>query len=170
MLCLNLKKDVVSDSVLKVSSNGEVNYKLRGVNARTSVIWNYESKDGSGDAHNSTMRGTKANLVIKQGPEEQYKVTLYIEPVTKDKSYESVLTDNFKRVQEKFPGIELSKNEKGWVVVIPDKYKEGHEAHFGKVTEKFIEYLRNGNIPAWEVPNMITKYYTTTKALEVSAK
>jgi hypothetical protein len=36
-----LKKDVVSDSVLKVSSNGEINYQLRGVNAKTSVTWNY---------------------------------------------------------------------------------------------------------------------------------
>ncbi len=43
-----LKKDVVSDSVLKVSSNGEINYQLRGVNAKVSVIWYYESKDGSG--------------------------------------------------------------------------------------------------------------------------
>ena len=165
-----LKKNVSSDSILKVSSNGEVNYQLRGVNAKTSVIWNYESKDGSGDTHFSTMRGTKANLLIKQGPEEQYKVTLYIEPIKSDAAYEQTVADKFKALQEKYPGIELVKNKKGWMVSIPDKYKEGHEAHFGRVTEKFIEYLKYGTIPAWEVPNMIAKYYTTTQALEVSKK
>jgi predicted dehydrogenase len=163
-----LKKSVATDSVLKVSSNGEVNYQLRGVNARTSVIWNYESKDGSGDTHESNMRGTIANLVIKQGTNEKYKVTLYIEPVTKDKNYEKTLTASFANLQVKYPGIELAKSGKGWVVNIPDTYKEGHEAHFGRVTEKFIEYLSNGTIPEWEVPNMLAKYYTTTKALEVS--
>lgn len=165
-----LKKNVSSDSILKVSSNGEINYQLRGINAKTSVIWNYESKDGSGDTHASTMRGTKANLLIKQGPEEAYKVTLYIEPVKTDKAYEQVVNDKFNVLQQKYPGIELLKNDKGWTVSIPDQYKEGHEAHFGRVTEKFIEYLKNGSIPAWEVPNMIAKYYTTTQALEASKK
>ncbi|MEI9921530.1 MAG: putative oxidoreductase C-terminal domain-containing protein [Bacteroidota bacterium] len=166
-----LKKDVVSDSILKVSSNGEINYKLRGVNARVSVIWYYESKDGAGDTHYSSMRGTKANLLIKQGKEEQYKVTLYIEPVGKpDKIYEQAVVDNFKKLSEKYPGIALEKNKAGWVVTIPDSYKEGHEAHFGRVTENYINYLKNGNIPAWEVPNMLAKYYTTTQALEASKK
>jgi predicted dehydrogenase len=164
-----LKKSV-TDSVLKVSSNGEVNYQLRGVNAKTSVIWNYESKDGSGDTHYSIMRGTKANLVIRQGPGEQYKVTLYLEPVKPDKNYEQVLTDKFKTIQEAYPGVELSKNSKGWMISIPESYKEGHEAHFGRVTEKFIEYLKNGTLPAWEVPNMLAKYYTTTQALDLSKK
>jgi predicted dehydrogenase len=164
-----LKKNV-TDTVLKVSSNGEVNYQLRGVNAKTSVIWNYESKDGSGDTHYSIMRGTKANLVIRQGPEEQYKVTLYIDALKPDKTYEQTVPEAFKTLEEKYPGITLEKNKAGWVVIIPDKYKEGHEAHFGRVTEKFIEYLTKGTIPAWEVPNMLTKYYTTTQALELSRK
>ena len=30
------------------------------------------------------------------------------------------------------------------------------------------EYLNNHNIPDWEVPNMLAKYYTTTKALELA--
>lgn len=166
-----LKKNVVSDSVLKVSSNGEVNYQLRGVNARTSVIWNYESKDGSGDTHSSIMRGTKANLIIRQGAEEEYKVRLYIEPTAKSgKIYQLAVKEAFKKIEEKYEGVQLSKNDKGWIVFVPEKYNEGHEAHFGRVTEKFIDYLLHKNIPAWEVPNMLTKYYTTTKALEASKK
>jgi hypothetical protein len=66
--------------------------------------------------------------------------------------------------------VELKKNAKGWEVVIPEHYKEGHEAHFARVMEKFLEYLKDHNLPAWEVPNMLAKYYTTTKALEVAVK
>jgi hypothetical protein len=55
-------------------------------------------------------------------------------------------------------------------VMIPDSYHNGHEAHFAQVTEKFLEYYKAGTMPAWEVPNMITKYYTTTKAYEMAMK
>jgi len=36
------------------------------------------------------------------------------------------------------------------------------------VAEKFMGYLGRGKLPEWEVPNMIAKYYTTTKALEIA--
>jgi predicted dehydrogenase len=166
-----LKKEVVSDSILKVSCNGEINYQILNINARTSVIWNYESKDGSGDTHYSMMRGTRANLVVRQGAEEKYKVTLYIEPVTKmNRAYEKVVVDAFGILKKYYDGIELVKSKNGWMVSIPEKYKEGHEAHFGRVTEKFIDYLEHGTLPEWEVPNMLAKYYITTQALEVSKK
>jgi hypothetical protein len=51
---------------------------------------------------------------------------------------------------------------------VPEKYNEGHEAHFGRVTEKYLQYLKEGKLPSWEVPNMIAKYYTTTSALELA--
>ena len=52
--------------------------------------------------------------------------------------------------------------------MIPSTYKEGHEAHFAKVTEQFLGYLKNKNMPAREVPDMLAKYYVTTKALELA--
>lgn len=163
-----LKKDVVNDSVLKIYSNGEINYTLKGVHARVSVTWAYKAPEGGGDTHYSIMRGTKSNLIIRQGAEQQYKPTLYIEPIAIDASYKNAVAEQLKKIQAKYPGVELKENAKGWEVVIPEKYKEGHESHFARVTEKFLDYLKNKNMPAWEVPNMIAKYYTTTKALELA--
>ncbi|MEJ7823731.1 MAG: putative oxidoreductase C-terminal domain-containing protein [Chitinophagaceae bacterium] len=164
-----LKKDIVNDSILKVFSNGEINYQLRGVHAKVSVIWAYQAPEGTGDTHYSIMRGTKANLVLRQGKEQNYKPTLYIEPVAKsDASYENVLKDQIKSIQAKYPGIDLKKSSDGWEVIIPEKFKEGHEAHFARVTEKYLQYLKDGQLPSWEVPNMIAKYYTTTAALEMA--
>src|SRR5688500_15982317 len=165
-----LKKDVVNDSILKVYSNGEINYTLKGVHAKVSVIWGYQAPEGTGDTHYSIMRGTKANLVIRQGAEQQFKPALYIEPINAAAGFEGQLVANLTTVQKKFPGITLKKSAAGWEVIIPEKYKEGHEAHFARVMEKFLDYLKSGNMPGWEVPNMISKYYTTTSALELAKK
>ena len=165
-----LLKDRVNDTTLQIFSNGSIQYRLRGVHARVSVIWAYKAPEGAGDTHYSIMRGTKANLVIRQGAEQKYKPALYIEPTGQDPVTEAVLQAQFPTLAKKYPGITLAKNDKGWEVIIPDSYKEGHEAHFGRVTEHFLEYLKNGTLPAWEVPNMIAKYYTTTQALELAKK
>jgi hypothetical protein len=34
--------------------------------------------------------------------------------------------------------------------------------------ENFLHYLSEKKMPAWEVPNMLAKYYTTTRALETA--
>jgi predicted dehydrogenase len=166
-----LANNIIKDSLLQVYCNGEINYQLKGVHAKTSVIWNYKAPEGTGDTHYSIMRGTKANLVIRQGKEQNYKPVLYIEPVNKSgNTFESVLTEQLRSIQSKYPGVGLTKTATGWEVTIPEKYKEGHEAHFGRVMEKYLEYLKNKKMPAWEGPNMLAKYYTTTSALELAMK
>lgn len=166
-----LDKYVEQDSILKVFSNGEFNYTIRDVHAKVSVKWAFKAPEGTADTHYSIMRGTLANLIIRQGAEQKYKPALYIEPIGGISStYINQIEAKIKDVQKRFPGIELKKLDKGWEVIVPEKYKEGHEAHFARVTEKFLEYLKNGNIPDWEVPNMIAKYYTTTQALEIAKK
>jgi hypothetical protein len=53
--------------------------------------------------------------------------------------------------------------------VIPDKYRDGHEAHFGRVTRNFLNYLQDRTkLPSWERPNMLAKYFVTTTGTELS--
>jgi predicted dehydrogenase len=160
-----LKKDV-TDSTLNIYSNGELNYTLKGVHAKVSVIWNFQAPEGTGDTHYSIMKGSKANLIVRQGKDQKFKPVLYIETKDKSKGYEDAVAASFKAVQDKFPGIELKKNKAGWEISIPVKYDNGHEAHFAQVANKYMEYLKEGKLPEWEVPNMIAKYYTTTQALK----
>ena len=164
-----LKKDVLND-MLRVYSNGEINYTLKGVHAKIAVIWNFMPPEGAGDTHYSIMRGSKASLIIRQGAEQGYKPTLYIEPTanTDPSVFEKTLTGAMTKIQAKYPGVELKKLDTGWETLVPQEYHNGHEAHFGQVTERFLQYLVDGKLPDWETPNMITKYYTTTKALEAA--
>ena len=164
-----LRKDVDGKGVLGVYANGEINYEIRGINARVSVIWNFEAPPGTGDTHFSVMKGSKANLIIRQGKEENFRPVLYIEPVSEDDtSFESDLNTALAKVQANYPGVEVERKGGVWMVVVPDEYHNGHEAHFGQVAEKYLEYLLNNNMPEWEVPNMITKYYITTRALDIA--
>jgi len=164
-----LKADV-KNGVLSSFSNGEINYRLKGVHAKVSVTWDFQAPEGTGDTHFSVMRGTKASVIIKQGKEQGFKPVLYVEPAANvDRiAFESALKSDLKKINEKYPGVELKKNSAGWEVIIPEKYKVGHEDHFGQVAQYYFQYLKEGKLPEWEVPNMIAKYYTTTKAREIA--
>jgi predicted dehydrogenase len=162
-----LKKNIEHDTLLKVYANGSVNYKLLGINIKITAKWAYKAIAG-GDSQYAVLHGTKADLIVKQGASESYTPVLYIQPVNNTADYESQLQKNLKTIQAKYPGVELKKEGMGYTVVIPDKYKDGHEAHFGRVTEKYLDYLRNNNMPGWEIPNMIAKYYITTSALNLA--
>ncbi|MDD4869001.1 MAG: putative oxidoreductase C-terminal domain-containing protein [Kiritimatiellae bacterium] len=165
-----LKKDVGADNVLNVYGNGEFIFKLKGVYAKASVMWNFEAPPGTLDTHYSIMRGSKADIVIRQGKEQNYKPTLYVEKksAVPDEEFEKILKAGITKLNAAYPGVDMKKADKIWEIIIPDKYKVGHEAHFAEVTKRYLEFLAEGKMPAWEVPNMIVKYYTITKAYEKS--
>jgi predicted dehydrogenase len=163
-----LEKDV-EEQLLKVYSNGEINYKLKGIHAKASVIWNFEAPAGTGDTHYSMMRGSKCNLVIRQGEAEGYKPILYIEAtsIESPKAFKEALESSVSALAVKYPGVEAAELDgMTWQMNIPESYKVGHEAHFGQVTEKYLGYLKSGKLPEWEIPNMIVKYYTTTEGMK----
>ncbi len=158
-----LQRDV-KDDTLQVYANGQIDYALKGVHARVAVTWAFEPPQGGGDTHYSVMRGSRSDLVIRQGAEQGYRPELYIEPSAPLEGLEEA----FAPLAAKYTGIALEPCGDGWHVVIPDSYRVGHEAHFGQVTENFLEYLSEGALPEWEVPNMIAKYYTTTQAWKMA--
>ena len=165
-----LTKDI-KDGKLNVYSNGEIIYQLKDIWAKVSVTWNYMPPAGGGDTHYSVMRGTKCDLVIRQGAEEKFLPTLYIEKIRG-----SSLADFTIRLKEVLGGLPYDSLQveavdgKTLRINMPKKYRVTHEEHFGQVTSRFLEYLEDGKMPDWEVPGMITKYYTTTSALKMATK
>ena len=163
---LNKYKD--AEGNVQVKSNGEINYLINGVHAKVSVIWNYRAPDGTGDTHYSIMRGTKCNLVIRQGAEQKFQPTLFIEPITENQDAAAQVNQAIASLQASYPGIAITKSNKGWEVVIPASFKDGHESHFARVTEKYLGYLKSKQLPVWEVPNMLAKYFVTTEARKLA--
>jgi predicted dehydrogenase len=160
----------VQSGVLQAPANGEFTYRLKGIHAKVSVAWDYEAPPGAGDTHFSVMRGAQATLTIKQGKEQGFKPVLYVERAASvsAQAHEKALRAAVARVAKKYPGIDLRAEGEQFVVTVPDKYHNGHEAHFTQVTEHFLKYLRAGKLPEWEVPNMLTKYATIMQAYELS--
>jgi predicted dehydrogenase len=163
-----LKKDI-KDGDLNVYSNGEMIYQIKGVYAKVSVEWKFQAPEGGGDTHYSVMHGTTCDLIIRQGADEKFVPTIYIENVKGSSLNE--FTARLKEVIGTLPYDSLlieSVNNKIIKINIPEKYRVTHEEHFAQVTSKFLEYLKAGKLPEWEVPGMITKYYTTTGALKMA--
>ena len=165
-----LKPCVGKDGAIHIYCNGDFIYSLRGVNAKVSVEWRFEAPPGTGDTHYSLMRGTKAALVIRQGKDQNYKPTLYVEKRTKlsDAEFERALRIAIGKINDRYPGIDITKCACGWEVVIPAQYKDGHEAHFAQVAERYLGFLAAGKMTEWEVPNMLTKYSTIMQAYHLS--
>ncbi|MDB4917175.1 MAG: hypothetical protein JWM95_4819 [Gemmatimonadetes bacterium] len=162
----------VKDGVLQYYCNGEMSYRINGVYARVAATWDFEAPPGSGDTHHSVLRGTKATLEIRQGAVEKYKPTVYVTraPSVSADAFESALAAAVASLQARFPGVAARRDGDAWVLTVPATYDVGHEAHFGQVTSSFLQYLRAGKLPAWEVPNMLVKYSTLTQAYALSHK
>ncbi|HVN57077.1 MAG TPA: putative oxidoreductase C-terminal domain-containing protein [Bacteroidales bacterium] len=161
----------VENDTLKVFSNGEFTYCLNGIWARVSVEWHFKAPGDGGDTHFSIMKGSKCSLTIKQGAEENFIPTLYLEVRDGENSGRTgnILDKALSRLPyeglsaEKISGTEFRIN-------IPARYRVGHEEHFAQVMAKFLGYMEDGRIPEWEEAAMITKYYTTTSALDLAMK
>lgn len=163
-----LAEEVDENGNLAIFANGEINYTLKGVHAKVSVIWNFEAPQGTGDTHYSIMRGQYANLIIKQSAEEQYKPVLYVESTgERDRgTFEAALTQAIQQLGTTYKGLAAEQVAPGrYRVSVDPSLVTTHEEHFGEVTEKYLGFLQAGMLPEWEVPNMIAKYYLTTKAL-----
>jgi predicted dehydrogenase len=163
-----LQKDI-RNGQLEVYANGEMVYKIKGVFAKVSVEWKFEAPPGGGDTHYSVMHGTKCDLMIRQGAGEKFIPTLYIENVkglifndfaSKLKAAVNALPYDSLQIEEV--------NNNSFKIRIPDKYRVSHEEHFGQVMTHFLQFLKDGKLPEWEVPGMITKYFTTTSALKLA--
>lgn len=161
----------IRDSLLNTHANGEMSYTIKDVHTKIIARWDYKAEEG-GDVHYAIIKGTKANLEIKQTKAENFKPTLYINPADGKggADFDAAVTTAIEQIGKKYEGVTSEKSGNNWKVVIPTKYDVGHEAHFAEVMERYLQYLKDTKLPDWEVPNMIAKYYTTTKALELATR
>jgi len=144
--------------------NTRVSYALRGVHIKFDVLWNWEAPAGGGDTHLAVYRGTKSRVEVRQTATEKYVPELF---VVGDVGRE--LLAKVTELVEHYPGIGVEDRGDEFRIAIPNEYRVGHEAHFGQVARAFFGYLRNpGTLSAWENPNMLAKYYVSTKGTERS--
>jgi predicted dehydrogenase len=147
--------------------NTSVTYTIRGIHTKLDVLWRWEAPAGTGDTHLAVYCGSKSRVEVRQGQEENYRPELYV--VGEDAGVRRAIEKRVAALASRYPGVAVEDRGAEVRVTIPDRYRVGHEAHFGQVTNQFFEYLRHPeSLPAWEEANMLAKYYVTTKGVEVS--
>jgi len=151
--------------------NTRVSYAVRGVHVKLDVLWNWEAPAGTGDTHLAIYRGSRARVEVRQGKPENFRPELYVVPVGAKAEVIAALRKKVTALGGQFPGIAVEDRGKDIQILIPDRYRVGHEAHFAQVASQFLEYLENPKkLPAWEKPNMLAKYYVSTSGVEMSRK
>jgi predicted dehydrogenase len=155
---------------LEYFCNTLVSYTLRGVHVRLDIRWDFEAAAGAGDTHYARFRGTRSQVEVRQGREENYRPELYVVPNEPGgRAVGAALRDRVAALQPRFSGVGFDEAGGRLRVTIPDRYRIGHEAHFGEVTRQFLAYLQEPrDLPAWEKPNMLAKYTITTQGVRLS--
>jgi predicted dehydrogenase len=147
--------------------NSRVSYALRGIHIKLDALWRWEAPAGTGDTHLAVYQGSKSRIEVRQGKEENYRPELYVMAHGSEASH--ALERKISALASQYPGISMEDQGARVRVTIPDQYRVGHEAHFSQVAKQFFEYLkRPETFPAWENPNMLAKYYVSTKGVELS--
>ncbi|MCZ2150901.1 MAG: hypothetical protein LC126_24405 [Bryobacterales bacterium] len=161
----------VHNGKLDYLCNNSVDYTLRGVHVKLEILWNWEAAPGTGDVYEASFHGTKARVELRQGKSENFIPEVYIVPAGPDQraGVFAAVRDKVAALRKTWPGLDARESGSEMRLVIPDKYRVGHEAHFAQVATRFLEYMQSPkSIPAWERSNMVAKYFISTMGVELA--
>lgn len=160
----------VKDGRFEYFSNNSVSYTVKGVPVEVETLWNWEAPPGGGDVYEAAFRGALSRVEIRQTKDTKWRPELYVAPnaASRDAVF-AALRKKLDALQAAWPGVDMAVEGAEARIVIPEKYRVGHEAHFAQVTRAFLGYLKDPkSLPAWEKGNMLVKYFVCTKAVELS--
>jgi len=165
----NLRANVRAGK-LEYFCNNRVSYSVNGIHVGLETLWSAEASPVSGDTLESTIRGTRATVQIRQDHFLGSRPELWVIPVECGPSEtRRELWRWIENNAKAYPGVTLFDNGSRFRIDIPKALRIGHEAHFGRVVNEFLGYLKNpASMPAWEMPNLLAKYYITTKGVELA--
>jgi predicted dehydrogenase len=157
----------ISDGVLALPCNAEIDYSIKGVRVRQRAEWGQREPSGSGDLHPCVIRGTRCKLLVRHGPETGYTAELHLEPVA-GTDVEAALEDAIAEWQSDLPGLGMRPADKGFKFTIPDALHSTHESHFAMVLENFLDYVDKGHWPVWLTRGIRTRYELLARSRELA--
>ena len=161
----------VKDGRFEYFCNTLVSYTLRGVHTKLNVIWDWEPAPGSGDTHYAFYKGSRARVEVRQTQADKLRPELYVVPASaaERSRVADAVRARVAALQKDFAGVAVEERGHEIHVAIPETFRVGHEAHFAEVTREFLRMLRDRRaLPDWERPNMLAKYFVSTKGTELS--
>jgi predicted dehydrogenase len=156
----------LTGGLLYYPGNHTATLTVRGVHAQLTTLWEHESPGA--DAHEATARGTDATALIRQpaGAVPEVVVRTTSRPHAELVDHLRAACD---RWQAEFPGLVVEDRGAEALLAIPPALRTGHEGHFAAVLREFVGYFHAPRtVPEWDRVNARTKYYLTTKAVELA--
>jgi predicted dehydrogenase len=157
------------DAPIDYYCNNSVYYTLGGVHVKLEIVWQWQAAPGAGDVYEAAFRGSRARAEIRQGEAERHIPELYIVPGSGLRDEVFAATQyRIGALQSRWPGLDAIEAGGALRIAIPERFRVGHEAHFGQVATRFFDYVKSPqSMPAWERPNMLAKYYVSTKGVDL---
>lgn len=165
-----LQQDI-KNGRLEYDCNNAALFTIRGIHASIRDRWEYESKGALSDSYLVLYRGSRSTVRVRQSKLENYIPELDVIPSDgKDAaSLKAALERRLQSLSKQFPGLTLQSNGREIRVAIPKGDRESGGSTFAQLVSRFLEYARNPvEVPSWEKPDMLAKYYVTTKAVEMA--
>jgi hypothetical protein len=159
----------VRDGILQYACNGEICYRLRGISVRQTAEWRQREPEGTGDLHRLTLRGSRCNVLIRQGAETGYKATLHLEPAA-GVALEPLLRPVLAQWQVHFPGLTYEPSACGLRLLLPPALDHGHESHFALVLRAFLEHLERGFWPEALRARLRMRYTLLARARDLALR
>ena len=158
----------VDGSLLQYFSNGEIVYRIKGVPVHVRVVWNLEIPEGGGDMHRSLIKGTRADLEVRQLPECGFKVELLIVPHGHLPAVEAAVQRCLETWRSVYPGLAVRREDEKLLIDIPDALRTSHEEHFCQVRDTYLDHLDRGeDLPA-ERAGLVAKYTLLAEARKLA--
>ncbi|HEY1190094.1 MAG TPA: putative oxidoreductase C-terminal domain-containing protein [Gemmata sp.] len=158
----------VAEGNLYYGGFGSATYVLRGVHVKFEAAWEYEDPTG-GDAHQCVARGTRATALIRQAPGALPQLFFRAAAPARHGEMVHRLSARCATFQRDIKGLAVEDLGTEARVLVPDNWRTSHEDHFAEVMGEFVRYFHAPRaVPAWERANALTRYYITTRALELA--
>ena len=162
---------LLKDRMFPFYGNSETSFTIRGVQAHCKAVWNFEQKPGFRDTMLAVYTGSIARVQVRQNKEENFLPEVDVTPVdpARKAGVRAALESRLHALGDRYAGLSIADHSGGFRVVIPSALRTPDEQYFVLLTERFVGYMRHPEtLPAWEKANMLTKYYITTRAVELA--
>jgi predicted dehydrogenase len=158
----------VAGGALHYLCNAALSYRVRGTSVLLESVWNLAIPEGGGDTHRAVLRGTRADLIVDQGPTTGFVPELTVQPADAGSGYAHVLADAVATLQRDFPGLGYEPDGAAFRIVVPQALRTTHEQHFAAVLDSFLGYIDSGTWPSTLSADLVCKYTLLARAKQLS--
>jgi predicted dehydrogenase len=155
----------IDGEALSYLCNSELVYRIGDVTTRATTRWELAPPSGA-DTHSAIARGTSADILLDQGPHTANRRRLFVDSRGDVDGTGRAIADAVGATADEFPGIGVARaGAERHEVTIPPGLDAGHESHFTKVRDEFLQAVDGRRWPAALAARTLAKYTLLAEAV-----